>query len=134
MSRDYCSLKKCRQIRCLVCNFRRLEQVLNVHPEKYQNGCNSQRASRQSSPDQLAPIRSRSADFGWVFDFLRLGNAENQAENSLKNQFPKFREVSVRCRKMWCLVRKHRRYSNPTEIFLFSGFWGFSWFFTDKFW
>ncbi|CAI2326836.1 unnamed protein product [Caenorhabditis sp. 36 PRJEB53466] len=43
---------------------RRLEQVLNVHPEKYQNGCNSQRVSRQSSPDQLAPIRSQSADYG----------------------------------------------------------------------
>ncbi|CAB3411389.1 unnamed protein product [Caenorhabditis bovis] len=42
---------------------RRLEQVLNVHPEKYQNGFNSQRASRQSSPDHV-PERSRSADYG----------------------------------------------------------------------
>ncbi|CAI5440594.1 unnamed protein product [Caenorhabditis angaria] len=69
---------------------RRLEQVLNVHPEKYQNGCNSQRGSRQSSPDHNSNHhknsggnRSRSADFGRAGEMA--GNDEEANGMLLKN-------------------------------------------------
>lgn len=64
---------------------RRLEQVLNVHPEKYQNGCSSQRPSRQPSPvEQLAPIRSHSADFGRAAE-MASGNSEEGKGMLLRN-------------------------------------------------
>ncbi|CAO4363726.1 unnamed protein product [Caenorhabditis nigoni] len=73
---------------------RRLEQVLNVHPEKYQNGCSSQRPSRQSSPDQLlAPIRSRSADFGRAAE-MASGNSEEGKGMLLRNGDDKVRHPS----------------------------------------
>ncbi|UMM15588.1 hypothetical protein L5515_012970 [Caenorhabditis briggsae] len=73
---------------------RRLEQVLNVHPEKYQNGCSSQRPSRQSSPDQLlASNRSRSADFGRAAEMAG-GNSEEGKGMLLRNGDDKVRHPS----------------------------------------